>query len=489
MKQKKLLINLLSISSLHAYKSNRIKRQDDGATDILEQIKGLQLTTDDWKNWDDWLEDDLSTSNDASSSSSSGSFLDGYNFGGLDIATSSELQQQIADQENQQLENQQSSDPNEGTSENQPSSTESQPKKDPTEPAKNTEEHQVWAANKVKQEIKDPVILNKIDQVMHVQTNVSGVDPEKKLKKFLFLGFTEKLTEFTEKIDQKIKKNIQSQIKSRSSLGASNNYQNSVQAQQEIDKLQEQKSNALSTIPYLLEKIWDYGCWCYFGEHRYMAQGLPQNRMDKACKALNLCYECTQLDYKKEGNTMRSCEAGSVTYNRPTASINGELTQDIQCEKANEGNNCKINTCKCETQFISTIIDFFFDVDYNFEPQYQQKEGFDYDGKCVKIAPPGLNRNLLDEDKIDEINGIGNGYSNFDYNYNRRPANKYRTCCGEFPHRIPYNTKTQQCCYREEAEDNIPKIFLGMKAGKKLVCCENGKVKEEGKCEIGRAHV
>ena len=56
-------------------------------------------------------------------------------------------------------------------------------------------------------------------------------------------------------------------------------------------------------VPFGLDRIWGYGCWCHFGADLMVGHGQPQNVFDAICKDLQLCSRCAKYDGKVEGYT------------------------------------------------------------------------------------------------------------------------------------------------------------------------------------------
>ena len=228
-------------------------------------------------------------------------------------------------------------------------------------------------------------------------------------------------------------------------------------------------SHIQQNIGYFLDNIWNYGCWCYFGDNMKFGRGKPVNEMDATCRALNYCYTCVRLDEKENSNT---CLPGKVQYNRPVSLDEEAQQQAISCEKANEGDSCKINTCRCETQFISKLISFFFDPEHIFEPEYKHdKKVFD-PNSCGPLPPHLRGLDGDDNDDQDHPNDYGNGGYRGINNILKNPQGE-RQCCGEYPDRKPYNTAIQGCCKGTD-EKAINRIF---RIDGTLQCCRDGHIR------------
>merc|ERR1712046_272645 len=62
-------------------------------------------------------------------------------------------------------------------------------------------------------------------------------------------------------------------------------------------------------IPF--DAVWDYGCFCQFGEDAGTGKGTPQNEIDELCRALTYCYRCVRIDSLEETEL---CDPSDVAY-------------------------------------------------------------------------------------------------------------------------------------------------------------------------------
>lgn len=155
-------------------------------------------------------------------------------------------------------------------------------------------------------------------------------------------------------------------------------------------------------IPF--EAIWEYGCWCYFGEAAGTGIGKPVNPMDQACKELQLCYRCTKIDSMGDADI---CYPGQQDYMVEMSKVVGGIM--AACSEPNAGDDCAIHTCCCETDFVRKILMLFFSG-YTFDPSYHH-DNWDHTGKCHIDGDPFVPE-----------------------------------CCGEYPTRKPYNSEVMECC-------------------------------------------
>lgn len=157
-------------------------------------------------------------------------------------------------------------------------------------------------------------------------------------------------------------------------------------------------------IPF--DAIWSYGCWCYFGENAGDGQGPPQNSIDEACRALSLCYKCSTID---SYDTASLCRPGFTDYQ---VGITKAFQQGsyVACTNEFNDNECQVNVCTCETQFIRNLLDLFF-------------QGYKFD--------PSLHHNNW-SDAVCKIKGEG-------------PSTL--ECCGQYPNRVPFKMESStECC-------------------------------------------
>lgn len=322
-------------------------------------------------------------------------------------------------------------------------------------PPKNSTEYTTFAVNRLEAQLTDENQITEIKRLQELDEN--NATKEDSLKKLM-------MQMLAEEVDDRNNKIVQDNWGQKSNNGGSSNNGNSI-------NMKEQNNHALSNIGYLLADIWNYGCWCYFGENMSHGRGVPVNKVDETCRALNYCYTCVRIDEREING--KSCQPGQVSYNRPTGTNAATKSQEIQCEQNNNGDSCKINTCKCETQFIASLIKMFFDPKEVFEPEWLHSKG-EFDPNTCGPLPPharGLNGDDDENDDEDpqEAIGVGNGSRHIPTGIEK--ANGRRSCCGDYPHRKPYNDSFQSCCHKD---GKIGKIFLT----DERMCCRDGTVKQ-----------
>jgi len=176
-----------------------------------------------------------------------------------------------------------------------------------------------------------------------------------------------------------------------------------------------------------LQPIYNYGCWCHFGDQWVHAGGKVQDTIDARCKQLINGYRCAKMDGNDRGE---DCDAGNVPY--VTYNYFGGAPIVSDCTNSNPGDQCAIDACIIEGQF---TLDFLVDIVagsmgnlVNANYQGAPSGTWDRDAECT----------------------VGN-----------TPAGD-RECCGSQPNRSPYslakgvlaccndqtlyNIATHQCC-------------------------------------------
>merc|ERR1711981_275379 len=178
-----------------------------------------------------------------------------------------------------------------------------------------------------------------------------------------------------------------------------------------------------------LDRIWNYGCWCYFQENYGKGKGAPVNPTDEFCRSLQWGYECAIKDVFDEDGTV--CVPWEVEYTSGInlgASHSGDL--EAECVSQN-AQSCQQYACMVENNFVLQFFASFFDPSTSFDPspKHDLPGGtFDPAVECQTSAGP----------KSD------------------------RQCCGQYPTRFPFKTLgTQRACCWDQVYDTT------------LMCCSN----------------
>lgn len=131
-------------------------------------------------------------------------------------------------------------------------------------------------------------------------------------------------------------------------------------------------SRTLPGVQLQMDRLQEYGCWCYFDDLHGLGKGPTQNGYDEACKALHQGITCAAMDFPE-------CDANSQVYDakiRPDPETPGNVVVD--CEAFNAGDECAISTCYLESHFITLLLAESLEKENT--PQYDlfsQSQGFD----------------------------------------------------------------------------------------------------------------
>ena len=101
-----------------------------------------------------------------------------------------------------------------------------------------------------------------------------------------------------------------------------------------------------------VERLDEYGCWCYFNDNVGRGKGTPVDEIDGFCKTLADGYQCAIIDGESEGN---SCVPWEVSYS-PGAGQGPELFQS--CQTQNPSDNCAARACSVEGIFVDNLFTF-----------------------------------------------------------------------------------------------------------------------------------
>lgn len=217
------------------------------------------------------------------------------------------------------------------------------------------------------------------------------------------------------------------------------------------------------TIPIELENLWNYGCWCNFGEDIGKGAGIPVNEYDEICRDMQKCIRCAQVDGDGAGG---ACDIYQVSYNTSfTMSSGFGLTAN--CE-TNNNNYCSEHMCSCEMNLLSKLMDILWAGVFH-DHNYHHNNGFDWDANCPTTNPNNNNNN-----NGNSGNNVGGGGNNPG---NGGPSTPPSTCCGYYPDRAHMST-TEACCL---STNNPPGVNLAYNPITHL-CCNDGDYVAEGSC-------
>jgi len=188
-------------------------------------------------------------------------------------------------------------------------------------------------------------------------------------------------------------------------------------------------------VPFGLDRIWGYGCWCHFGADLMVGHGQPQNVFDAICKDLQLCLRCAKWDGKNEGY---GCDPVTQTWN-------GGSGPDFitQCTAGNPDNDCASHVCSCEQTIIAEIMDLAF------QPHTPENEYTD-----VYLHSNGF---VFGEENCPKANG-----PQYD-----------AECCGLYPKRFPFGSgnPNKACCADVTIYNPVYQE-----------CCNDGTAADAGSC-------
>jgi len=190
--------------------------------------------------------------------------------------------------------------------------------------------------------------------------------------------------------------------------------------------------NGNCTVTMGLDKIWDYGCWCNFGENLMTGRYQAQNLFDGICKDFQRCLRCAKKD---NGN----CDPVTKVYN-----ANSGPDFITACTGGNPDDQCASHTCMCEQTLIAEILNEAFEQSEPYSDMYLHSNGFDYETECPKAA-------LADAG-----------------------AEAGSECCGVYPKRFPMGANTEVSCCSDAVLFN-PLV---------RDCCTDGSVMDAGSCPM-----
>lgn len=226
--------------------------------------------------------------------------------------------------------------------------------------------------------------------------------------------------------------------------------------------------------------IWNYGCWCSFGENIYDGRGEPVDTIDEACRALTLGMRCIIRD---TAEMFYSCDPVNTHYNtpvhRPGESLSNSL---IQCSRSNTRSDCKLWTCSVETEFAKSLVDFFFDL-VPLQDKYL-RENFDYKNECRSKEEILKDQQRVIKEPIfgpgDEKKPIGSWNSDIpSSNQNEKEiisddSYAQHACCGQYPDRKMYVKNVMGCC-----PNNTGSNLFHLSTAE---CCSDGTIRDIGMC-------
>lgn len=118
--------------------------------------------------------------------------------------------------------------------------------------------------------------------------------------------------------------------------------------------LADNQIHAVRNLQYVslqMQRLQEYGCWCYFDEFHGLGHGPVQNGYDSACQKLHQGIECANKE-------IPNCDANVQDYEATISSSpagDGNVVYD--CVSNNGGDECAMATCWLESNFIAGIME------------------------------------------------------------------------------------------------------------------------------------
>lgn len=226
----------------------------------------------------------------------------------------------------------------------------------------------------------------------------------------------------------------------------------------------------------------DYGCWCYFDGKYGQGHGPPVDEFDKQCQHLHQAYDCAVLDAQDKGE---ECVAWDVDYS--IFQIYTRMHIYDECYAQNAGNNCAVNACAIELNFIFFLFERYFQNEYPDTDQFSHAKGFDGRVGCglsylVEREAQGqewlagqegeANRPKTEEEE-EELEEEAVDYWEADMlrrTYIMDKPKREKQCCGQYPYRFTFKPEdgTRACCGQKTYDTQL------------LSCCPGNEIK--GQC-------
>lgn len=174
-------------------------------------------------------------------------------------------------------------------------------------------------------------------------------------------------------------------------------------------------------VPFSLQAIWQYGCWCNFGASLMEGRGQPANTFDSICRDFQLCLRCARFDGKNEGY---ECDPVTQEYN-----MQGGPDFNSRCSGA-DNNLCATHVCTCEQTLLAELLEIVFEFPRvtEYEPEFLHANGYDPSGDCPAIDRPDS-----------DMDCCGLYPKRFPYG----PSNPMKDCCED---QTIFNPFTHDCC-------------------------------------------
>lgn len=189
----------------------------------------------------------------------------------------------------------------------------------------------------------------------------------------------------------------------------------------------------LQMDPQNFEKFFQYGCWCFPDGARSVIGGYgePRDGADMVCKRYHKCQQCINQDY------VDCPEWAGYKYR----GIIDKKTGKKRIECLNKS-GCRKDHCECDSKLAQDLAEYEMLWDPMLNQQYG---GFDRTTECP-----------LQDVRSNNVN------------------NEHE-CCGKYPNRFPYVSKSQsgelrKCCKSKTYDPRT------------LACCHDGELRAAGSC-------
>jgi len=260
----------------------------------------------------------------------------------------------------------------------------------------------------------------------------------------------------------------------------------------------------LQSVPFF-GQYWYYGCWCApegFLNHVKDGYGHPVDDIDKSCRSMSYCYECAKIDFSNE-----DCTSGNVNY-RWHGFLNDKGEKTLSCD--DEENTCARTICMCDKKLAENLKKHekvwnlhnhqkWGEFKRDFEC-FPQNTHFDDASDKANARPSAGGGKMIDPETGEEYDDWGL-QSGWEKGFGRSGAGMVdipslvlkssanfgvdKTCCGEFPDRIPIKKtldngkqNKQKCCNDRLTYNDLTQ------------CCSDNKVYKiaDGMCHGSRRY-
>jgi len=183
-----------------------------------------------------------------------------------------------------------------------------------------------------------------------------------------------------------------------------------------------------------IRELFNYGCHCYPGGSKNIlksGRGKPLDTIDQYCQQHKICYKCINSifnDGQWKGGESR-CNPAESSYKM----IANMSAYSVRC--SDDQNPCRRAICECDLHYAQQVTGLDFEANHN--PEFLQRNGFDYDSNCVKRGNPS--------EKVAQCCGDRNSFP-----FPQILTKQKNECCAN----VAFNPAREECC----AENVVAKI-------------------------------